>query len=189
MLEPRRVAVSLSGLSPASGSCSGRRRDRSRRRASRTPIAEGMTGTLGYDRPGPRGRQREQALPIRRHRYATGSGRRSALPAGHGGPQDRAADGADPAEAAPGPPSWWSGRATRYRGRGRRRPLHGCADAPAPGLGDVRPRWLSARRRLPGAAGLDEHMSRAADEVSRRRGVEVRLRHVRRGGPPGRRSA
>ncbi len=180
VLEPRRVAVSLSGSLPGVRLVLGDvdRIDLGRRVLSYTN-PEGMTGTLGYDRLVLAVGSVNKLLPIPGvTRYAHGfRGLGEALYLRDTViRQIELADGADPAEARARTTfvvvgAGYTGTEVAAAGV-----LFTAALARQhPGLGDVRPRWLLldvASRVLP---GLDEHMSRAADGVLRRRGVEVRL--------------
>ena len=180
VLEPRRVAVSLSGTLPGVrlvlGDVDGI--DLDRRVVSYTN-PEGMTGTLAYDRLVLAVGSVNRLLPIPGvNQYAHGfRGLGEALYLRDTlVRQIELADGADPDEARARTTFVVAGAG--YTGTEVAAAGVLFTDALArqhPGLGDVRPRWLLldvADRVLP---GLDERMSRAAADVLRRRGVDLRL--------------
>ena len=181
VLEPRRVAVSLSGTLPGVrlvlGDVDGI--DLDRRVVSYTN-PEGMAGTLGYDRLVLAVGSVNRLLPIPGvNRYAHGfRGLGEALYLRDTLiRQIELADGADDDEARARTTFVVAGAG--YTGTEVAAAGVLFTEALArqhPGLGDVRPRWLLldiADRVLP---GLDERMSRDAAEVLRRRGIDVRLR-------------
>jgi NADH dehydrogenase len=180
VLEPRRVAVSLSGTLPGVrlvlGDVDGI--DLDRRTVSYTN-PEGMTGSLGYDRLVLAVGSVNRLLPIPGvNQYAHGfRGLGEALYLRDTLiRQIELADGAEPDEARARTTFVVAGAG--YTGTEVAAAGVLFTEALArqhPGLGDIRPRWVLldiADRVLP---GLDERMSRAAAEVLRRRGVDVRL--------------
>jgi NADH dehydrogenase len=180
VLEPRRVAVSLSGTLPGVrlvlGDVDGI--DLARRVVSYTN-PEGVAGTVGYDRLVLSVGSVNRLLPIPGvSRYAHGfRGLAEALYLRDTLiRQIELADGADPEEARARTTFVVAGAG--YTGTEVAAAGVLFTEALArqhPRLGDVRPRWLLldvAGRVLP---GLDERMSRVAAEVLRRRGVDVRL--------------